>query len=219
MNQLIEGFKYIYAGATAPAAFFGRDGLPSVKTVAIAFFVGTFIIALLLFLTGLFSAQELQIASDRLNQYMVVRGAALSVFHIPSPPARFLFPLQWAVYILFAAGARHLTTVIFGEQGRSFGTMLLITVIAAAPLVLVAGLQGVFNNFFPMIPPVKSLTLLWSRIAFSVLLYLFSLLWEAFVFVTAARILFKQNYGRAILTWISPVVIGMSAFYLVLSLV
>lgn len=217
--NLIQGFQNIYRGALRPGEVFGTEPRPALRPVLIAFAVGAFVLALLLFITGMFSAQELQIASDRLNQYMVIRGSALSVFHVPSPPARFLFPLQWGGYLLFAAGVRHLTTVIFGESERSFMTMLLITVIAAAPLVLIAALQGVFNNLFPMIPPVKSLTLLWSRVILSVLVYLASVIWEAVVFVTAARIIFKQNYGRAIITWISPILFGLAVFYTILAFV
>ncbi|MCR9144618.1 MAG: YIP1 family protein [bacterium] len=124
----------------------------------------------------------------------------------PSPLRRFLFPLYWAGIVLYGWFARYGGVLVFGENNRRARDVLMITLIGALPLLLLSALFGTINQLFPYWQQRPDSVLFVARLAANFLFFAFAFLWEARIVVAGFRILFDQNRGRAIVTWLLPAI-------------
>lgn len=200
-------------GTLRPREFFARTDLRTL-------FRGTGIIVaalvFLLILTALVNAEAIANANHSMASY--ARGE-VAIYSNPGALGHLTYPLLWGLIVLYAAGIRHGFMALIAEQGRSFAGMVGTTTLACLPLMIGGALQGSLNNLFPTLPMPDQSSLPYVRIYGGFALLVLGCGWEGYISISSLRGVFSQPIGRAILTWLTPVIAAMVWFpilYLVL---
>ena len=121
-------------------------------------------------------------------------------------PWNFLFfPLFWMFYITVVGLVRHGATIFLGEDTRSLTWSWVITAYAVRPLIITAGFLHLTNNFFPYVNQADTEI----RMIFFNILFVCAWFLEGVVCINAFRLRFNQNFGRALLTWLSHIFLAL----------
>ena len=203
MIQNIIAFTY------RPASAF-TAGTPLLRTALPAFLVTLGICTAFMFLSALANFEELRKAALAMRYAGGLPGdTAAAALAEAVPYNRLLFPILLILYAAASALLRHAFVRILGEADRNLRTTLGVSCAAAIPLALVLMLGSVLADRFPYIPGPALDSTPAARIVAGIagLLLLGAWLLEGRTAVTGFRAFYKQNRGRAILTWLGPYVI------------
>ena len=132
------------------------------------------------------------------------------------------FPIFWSVAPLFVGCVRHLFLIILGENERSFQKTQALALYAALPFALATGLSAILGAVFPCMPRPGSGFFSCPMLLFGSVLIITGGCADALFWIKGLRTLHQQNIGRAILTYISPLILfmlGMSAVYSAASMI
>jgi len=206
MTGFFSLFKRVNNATLRPSGFFTdikkndffRGALISAAAILV---IATVILFLTSLITPDFKPVMKKINPLLQNQGIHVRGR--------SPWSRLFFPVYWILYLAIGGFIRHLVTVMLGEKERSLKRVIGITMYAAVPLIISGMVLGILNNLHPLDlkPFTGSSTASWIHAIFAVAIFLGTLVWEGIICSKGLRAGFDQNQGRAILTWLSPLLL------------
>ncbi len=166
------------------------------------FAVVTLACTALYFVTTLPNLEKLRLAAASLSAKSGMTGAGSNLL----PWSRlFLFPV-WTAGVFLAAVMRFLTVRFLGDGATAgLAPISSIGMIGIAPLLVANTIVACAANFAPM----SDLRASHPLTVLSLLCVLMGLILEARITIPMFRAQFSQTTGRAILTWISPYVLGM----------
>ncbi len=132
------------------------------------------------------------------------------------PWNRILFPLVWLTGILLFSLIRFSALKILDEKNRSFNLVAGITCYSMVPFILATTFIDSMNDLFPLRPYKEMGFFFYLQLGISLVLLFSAWIREGFMCVSAYQILFAQNKGRAILTWLTPIFI-FAGLYLIMN--
>lgn len=165
-------------------------------------FLGTYILFNLF--VSLFNLPYLEEYSRQMREFYLQKKIAWSLYLMNSfPYSIFFLSGSLVLFQVYAAGSSYLALWVLGEKERSFARILGIA-FSSGLYVLLA--------FFPVlllfnIAPASIRTDVFQMVTFLSLngiLFFSGVILQCFFYVRMCRIVFDQNYGRAILTWLFP---------------
>lgn len=132
---------------------------------------------------------------------LAARGIAASVTGEVSYATAVTFLLLWPAYVLLSAAARLGMLAVLGESARSFEKLADI----AGRLMIVPYALALLQHLLAALVPYGSTgeTVLSVRFYATGAVVFAAWMWEAAASVRAYKIVFSQNTGRAVLTWLS----------------
>lgn len=203
MLMFLSSLKDQLSAALGPRSFFqGYDSEQSSRRAALSVTVLLITVALLLTIAAMLSGPEIGLS----NEERELIAGELQVPMTPEPSAsnNLLFAVNWAFLLVLFGLTRHWITRLLGEGHRSLRDAMTITVLSVGPMIVGILCIGLFSYAFPLDVPHHSQGAFAARIL-AILATLFALwLWEGAICWTGFRILYDQNNGRAVLTWIAP---------------
>lgn len=125
------------------------------------------------------------------------------------------FPLFWSVVPLIVGAIRHLFLVVLGERDRSLQKTLAIALYAALPFSLATGLSSILAAAIPCMPRPNSGMLSCPSLLIGSLLIIAGGCTDIYVWIKGLKMVYRQNTGRAILTYISPLILFMLSSFAV----
>ena len=197
--------KSAYSVALRPGIFFqGKEShiLEKESRWAIAVLLGGG--TLLLFATSWLNIENLQKANMAMSAFPGV-NPSFGKFSNAIPWNRLTIPVFWLFYIGMTGFTRHLATIVFGEKPVSLRTSVSISAFSVLPFLFVMILMGIYSNLFPTIPAPGTPAVPGYVVVLTFLLLIAVWLWEGYICIWGFRILYTQNRGRALLTFLSPV--------------
>lgn len=176
-------------------------------------FIETAALIILLYIpvviSGFIMFDEINTAIHALNK--AARSVTAS-YAFRSPYGFLLFPVFWILYISIVWPVRYLATVFLGEQTRSLTLTGAIGAVAVRPLIFIAAVFRTLNNFLTPGPDTQTGRMILLVTVLS--LFVISWIWEGFICISGFRKRFHQNFGRALLTWISPLFFAILGMWL-----
>lgn len=204
-----QDLKQLLDGLVRPAHFAGNQSASQIEgIVARGLGVVLVLLTLLLVVTALVNATAIRLANE--NLVTVLRGG-IPLYQNPGPLGRLFFPVYFVAGILVVGTVRHGAMVAFGEVQRSLRLSIALSALAVTPFIVAGGSQGILNNLFPVLSDTASS---YVRIGVGMFLTFLTMAWEGFVCIVAFKHAFKQNWGRAVLTWFSPFVFTVMFVFL-----
>ncbi len=131
----------------------------------------------------------------------------------------FLYVLGWSVFVFAGAWVRRLTARFLGDRTDVPSAALFVTQRSIGTMLLVAILLRSMNAVWSWPNAATDAGVFYGRIAFTVLLFLAGWFMEGRAVVAGFKLHYGQNTGRAILTWISPIVFYIVFIWLALNIV
>jgi hypothetical protein len=193
------GFGDLAAAATRPGTAF-VDRRPVTASVMAAFVSFCVVLGLLLFAVGWVNPPDLRLAEGADGESAVVVSG--SIFRGPMPAARLWFPVYWLAYIAFVTFWRSLAMLIMGAERQRWVDVLLASLLAAGPVVLIAAVQGIMNQAFPLDASSAPAWLVAVRVVLSLLLLVFAVVYEAVLWTRLSGSLLEFGGARAFLAWL-----------------
>ncbi len=201
MLNILEAFKNIPAVLFRPGRFFSnakdQGGISpgsALWAIGLVLLIGT----LLLFGFSFMEAGSVGSTQSQIKQ--PVKGAkwlAMMSSDAHRPWNRLLFPVYWLTFLGLAGVGRRLIIRMMGDPG-STGSTFAVTFLGAIPLVVSGILLGIVGI---LMPASTDVSMVWPRVALSLLIFLGALIWEALITIKGFRIFHEQNTGRAGITW------------------
>lgn len=127
------------------------------------------------------------------------------------------FPLFWSVVPLIIGAIRHLFLVVLGERDRSLHKTLAIALYAALPFSLATGLSSILAAAIPCMPRPNSGMFSCPPLLIGSLLIVAGGCTDTYLWIKGLKTFYRQNTGRAFLTYISPLILFMLATFAVYS--
>lgn len=178
-----------------------RDAL---RSFGVVIAVGT----LFYFLVTLLNLGELQQQVQALKNYGV-QSPVPAWLQEAVPWNRLLFPLVWLPTILYGGLLRHLFVRLVGEEGMSLARTQSLGFYGSIPLVLLTLPGMLLATLFPYIPgPGGVPGASQAASIVSIVLLLGGWIWHGTIVMKGARVLYNQNSGRSILTWLFAPMVG-----------
>lgn len=131
----------------------------------------------------------------------------------------FLYMLGWSTFVLAGSWVRRLTARFLGDRTDAPGAALFVTQRSVGAMLLVAILLRSTNALWPWPNVAADGGLFYGRVAFTVVFFLAGWLMEGRAVVAGFKRHYGQNTGRAILTWVSPVICYIVVIWLVLNII
>jgi len=131
------------------------------------------------------------------------------------PWSQLAFPIFWSVAPLFVGVVRHLFLIILGENERSFQKTQALALYAALPFALATGISAILGAVFPCMPRPGSGFFSCPMLLIGSVLIIAGGCADALFWIKGLKTLHQQNIGRAILTYISPLILFMLATFAV----
>ncbi len=174
----------------------------ALKTLGIVLFMGTAAI----FLTTAVNLKEIEMFNMAVqNQTPLAQSAWQKSFQNALPWNRLTFPIFWFTAIFTTGALRHLFLTILGESRRKLAITQAVTIFGVLPMLVFLVLSSMVGNLAPGIPQPGEAMSPGGEFWLSIVLIPVAMIWDAFICLRAFRAAYGQNTGRAILTWIAPV--------------
>ena len=204
MNTVLPSIKMLLTAILKPQPFFEKYKSKDLISPAVVGIGSILVVGMILLIgTAMIYFQEIVVARTSIVKYYSLKGVIPLVSN-PSPWKFLSFPVVWAVVICLSAGVRYGAMKLFGDKKRHYITLVAVTVFAFTPMVLIAIIQGIGNNLFPFAEPIEKSNIIMIRSYGLMTVFTFGVLWEGFIFIKAGTLIFAQNTGRAVLTWLTP---------------
>lgn len=120
------------------------------------------------------------------------------------PWNRFLFPVFWLILIFYGGLLRHLLIRLLGEPNPGLAKTQVVGLYASVPVIVLSIPGFALGTLFPYVPgpgiPASGLSSFAAL--FSTVLLFGGYAWHGVVAIKALKCLYKQNTGRAFLTWV-----------------
>lgn len=118
-----------------------------------------------------------------------------------------VIPLMGLSFIMLVGLSRHLMVRMLGEIGASMAQTQAITIYTMLPMTLIVLVSAAVRIIFPEMPaPGKLIAFSAQEVGLSLAL-LATLVLEMLLCIKALRIIYKQHTGRAILTYLAPMIL------------
>lgn len=131
------------------------------------------------------------------------------------PWSQLAFPIFWSVAPLAVGLIRHLFLIILGENERSFQKTQALALYAALPFALATGISAILGAAFPCTPRPGSGFFSCPMLLIGSVFIITGGCTDALLWLKGLRTLYQQNIGRAILTYISPLILFMLSTFAV----
>ncbi|MCB1308460.1 MAG: hypothetical protein KDK30_09785 [Leptospiraceae bacterium] len=214
LKKMRIGAQDLWSSVLRPAAFYthvknqldeNADGaqVRFLTRAALALLELMIVCVIVLVFSASVSQEQIAVSLESMDAYLEA-DALVPVFGKTNPWEHLLFPVSWALIICYDTILRYATGRMLGDIQVRFRSMLAVCMLAATPLIVMGTCIAVYNNLFPF----TRLTgggAGW-RILIQWLLLVGAFIYEAYLCVQAFRILFRQNSGRAVFTWLAPTV-------------
>lgn len=115
-----------------------------------------------------------------------------------------LFPVYWLMLGFYSGVMRYLFLKALGDPVQRLSQPLAISITTATPMILVGALLRIVNYSWPFSSIVDSPVLFSTRVWITGILFFLSWCAEGYLSVQAFRLVFNQNRGRAVMTWLFP---------------
>ncbi|EHQ05106.1 YIP1 family protein [Leptonema illini] len=133
------------------------------------------------------------------------------------PWSQLAFPIFWSVAPLTIGSIRHLFLIMLGENERSIQKTQALALYAALPFALATGISAILGAAFPCVPRPGSGFFSCPMLLIGSVLIITGGCIDALFWLKGLRTLYQQNIGRAILTYISPLILFMLSTFAVYS--
>lgn len=133
------------------------------------------------------------------------------------PWSQLAFPIFWSVAPLAIGLIRHLFLIILGENERSIPKTQALALYAALPFALATGISAILGAAFPCVPLPGSGFFSCPMLLIGSVLIVAGGCADALFWIRGLRTVHHQNIGRAILTYISPLILFMLVMFAVYS--
>lgn len=193
-----SGIEDLAAAATRPGTAFA-DRRPVVSSVMTAFLLFCVLLGLLLFAVSWVNPPDLRLVEGAGGESSVVVSG--SIFRGPTPAARLWFPVYWLGYIAFVTFWRTLAMLILGAERQRWTGVLLASLLAAGPAVLIAAFQGMLNQAFPLDASSTPIWMVAFRVVLSLLLLGLAVIYEAVLWTRLSKSLLEFGGTRALIAW------------------
>lgn len=204
MTSILPSLRNLLQAALRPRPFFMQTDHKHLLTPAVVGIGVVLLLGMLLMLgTAMIYFQDLMQARAGVVAYYTRHGVIPLVSN-PSPWRYLSFPIVWAVGFAITAALRFGAMALFGDSTRNYLTLMAVSIFGLAPLVVIAILHGVGNNLFPFARPIEDSSAIMIRSYILIGITLMGIVWEAVICIRAFQIVFLQNAGRAVLTWLTP---------------
>ncbi|MBL8021784.1 MAG: hypothetical protein JNM27_19075 [Leptospirales bacterium] len=131
------------------------------------------------------------------------------------PWNRIFFAVFWLNAMLLVGFSRHLTVMLLGEKDRALATTQAITFAGFLPGIVMLTISGLIATFFPVVPGAVQSGGVRFSIWVSLMAVLLTFVFDARICISGFKAVYAQNTGRAVLTWLSPILIlGFACFVL-----
>ncbi len=115
---------------------------------------------------------------------------------------RILFPVFWIILIFYGGLMRHILIRLLGEPDATLARTQTVGMYASVPLILLSVPGYALGVLFPYVPgPGVPAGAAGPAALLSTALFLGGYVWHGVVAIKALKCIYKQNSGRAFLSW------------------
>ena len=201
--------------AVAPAVFFRENQNHPVSRTLIDTCVLLVVLMAPVVATLLLNYDEVKTVTLRgLSNVPPGRSVVTDFVRSITPWQTLLYPVMWLLYILLFGALRYLMLLVLGEKNPKIYQAMAVTSYAVRPFMIIAALLHVTNNIWPIYVASVSPGLFGTpRILIANVLMFAVWAWDAVICIGGFRSLYDQNYGRAVIVWLSPFVFLFILFW------
>lgn len=124
--------------------------------------------------------------------------------------AKVSYVVMWLLIPVLVTGLRFVFLKILGDNQGDFWDLLKLTLSTILPILFVTFLISIHYDFLPLLSWSTNSSGLMIAIGVNSILFAIGYLWEGRLCVAAFKNFYRQNLGRAILTWLFPGLLALN---------